>query len=131
MIFNEGVFPCKETRTKSDPTSSSEDPFTHPEVTPIKVELPAQTQTSQETEAVTEHGGETGQTDPECEDEIETADDTKIQPEHLQDYQLARDRTRRQVRAPMRYSYADLIYTALLAGTEVQRTEPETYEEAM
>ncbi|KAH9769407.1 Integrase catalytic domain-containing protein [Citrus sinensis] len=54
-------------------------------------------------------------------------------PEHtlLQDYQLTRDRQKRQVRAPERLGYADLIAYALLAAQEVDQEEPKTYEEAI
>ncbi|KAH9662167.1 hypothetical protein KPL70_024758 [Citrus sinensis] len=49
----------------------------------------------------------------------------------LQSYQLARDRVRREVRAPVRYGYADLIAYALLCADEVTIEEPANFSEAM
>ncbi|KAH9659867.1 hypothetical protein KPL70_024018 [Citrus sinensis] len=49
----------------------------------------------------------------------------------LQSYQLARDRVRREVRAPVRYGYADLIAYALLCADEVTIEEPVNFSEAM
>ncbi|KAH9779746.1 hypothetical protein KPL71_007826 [Citrus sinensis] len=49
----------------------------------------------------------------------------------IQDYQLTRDRQKRQVRAPERLGYADLIAYALTAAHEVDQEEPKTYEEVV
>ncbi|KAH9668944.1 hypothetical protein KPL70_021590 [Citrus sinensis] len=49
----------------------------------------------------------------------------------LRSYQLARDRVRREVRAPVRYGYADLIAYALLCADEVTIEEPTNFSEAM
>ncbi|KAH9646639.1 hypothetical protein KPL70_024932 [Citrus sinensis] len=49
----------------------------------------------------------------------------------LHDYQLARDRERREIRAPKKYAYADLIAYALTAAHELDYDEPKTYKEAV
>ncbi|KAH9782240.1 hypothetical protein KPL71_008811 [Citrus sinensis] len=46
-------------------------------------------------------------------------------------YQLVRDRKRRAVRPPKRYTVADLIAYALIAAQEVNEEEPRTYKEAI
>ena len=51
--------------------------------------------------------------------------------QNLRDYQLARDRSRRNVRPPARYAYSDLVYCALVAGMELRCNEPSSYEEAI
>lgn len=52
--------------------------------------------------------------------------------DQLSDYQLARDRERRNIRANPKYiSYVELIYIALLASFEVQGTEPDSYRATM
>ncbi|KAH9696398.1 hypothetical protein KPL71_023151 [Citrus sinensis] len=66
--------------------------------------------------------------------ETQGSDGTSAQsPEHtsIQDYQLTRDRQERQVRAPERLGYADLIAYALTTAHEVDQEEPKTYEEAV
>ena len=69
------------------------------------------------------------------EDMVHTEDqDTEsptLQQTDLQDYQLARDRERRQTRAPDRLSYADLIAFALVSADEIAIEEPESYFEAI
>ena len=51
--------------------------------------------------------------------------------EQLGNYQLARDRDRREIRPPSRYSFADLVFTALVAAQEVQVVEPGSYIDAV
>ena len=46
------------------------------------------------------------------------------------DYQLAKDRTRREIKTPVRYAQADLIAYALNTGEKLESQEPATYEEA-
>ena len=53
------------------------------------------------------------------------------QTEDLRDYQLSRDRERRQIRPPTRYSLADLMFSALVAGAEIKTNEPSNFSEAM
>ncbi|KAH9722768.1 Integrase catalytic domain-containing protein [Citrus sinensis] len=66
--------------------------------------------------------------------ETQGSDETSAQSqEHIsiQDYQLTRDRQKRQVRAPESLGYANLIAYALTAAHEVDQEEPKTYEEAV
>ncbi|KAH9750670.1 hypothetical protein KPL71_013960 [Citrus sinensis] len=69
------------------------------------------------------------------EDMVNTEDqDTEsptLQQTDLQDYQLARDRERRQTRAPDRLGYADLIAFALVSADEIAIEEPGSYSEAI
>lgn len=70
-----------------------------------------------------EHEPEHEATEP----DLETEPDHHINP--LEDYHLARDRTRREIRPPVRYSEPDFI-TAL----NIQffwESEPTSYEEAV
>ena len=63
--------------------------------------------------------------------ESEEHEVSKLPQADLQSYQLARDRVRREVRAPVRYGYADLITYALLCADEVTIKEPANFSEAM
>ena len=55
-----------------------------------------------------------------------------LQPiDDLRDYQLTRDQGRRQRIPCIRSSYADLVFSALIAGTELRTSEPSIYEEAI
>ncbi|KAH9679844.1 hypothetical protein KPL71_026299 [Citrus sinensis] len=69
------------------------------------------------------------------EDMVNTEDqDTEsptLQQTDLQDYQLARDRERRQTKAPDRLGYADLIAFALVSADEIAIEEPGSYSEAI
>lgn len=56
---------------------------------------------------------------------------TNTQSGNLQGYQLARDRTRRQVRQPSRYANADLVYYALNAEVDSLMEEPNSFTEAV
>lgn len=49
----------------------------------------------------------------------------------LRDYQLARDRQKRESRPPRRFGYAYFIAYALTAAEEVDCSEPTSYQEAM
>ena len=49
----------------------------------------------------------------------------------MQDYQLARDRQKRVIKTPKRFTYADLIAYALTAAHELDNDEPKTYREAV
>lgn len=49
----------------------------------------------------------------------------------IQDYQLVRDRQRREIKASKRYVYAHLIAYALTAAYELENDEPRTYKEAV
>lgn len=50
---------------------------------------------------------------------------------NLQSYQLARDRSRRQIKAPVRYGYVDLIAYALMSAEDMPSEEPASYSEAI
>ncbi|KAK9184519.1 hypothetical protein WN943_024869 [Citrus x changshan-huyou] len=60
----------------------------------------------------------------EQEDELEGDDD-------LRDYQLVRDRKKRESKPPKRYAYADLIAFALSTTQGIEEDEPKTYTEAV
>ena len=51
--------------------------------------------------------------------EVEEHESSELPPADLQTYQLARDSVRREVRAPVRYGYVDLIAYALLCVDDV------------
>ena len=51
--------------------------------------------------------------------------------ENLNNYQLARDRSKRVIRPPARYSYSDLVYCALIARKDLSSSEPTTFEEVV
>lgn len=55
---------------------------------------------------------------------------TETNQEQLRDYQLARDRARRQTAPPARYAEADLIAFALNAVESLEDDEPRSYKEA-
>ncbi|KAH9687838.1 hypothetical protein KPL70_014918 [Citrus sinensis] len=61
---------------------------------------------------------------PEQEDESEGDD-------NLRNYQLVRDRKKRESKPPKRYAYADLIAFALSAAQGIEEDEPKTYTEAV
>ena len=44
---------------------------------------------------------------------------------------LVRDRTKREIRAPQRYGYADLIAYAFLVAEDLGFDEPSSYKEAI
>ena len=60
--------------------------------------------------------------------EAEYADEVK---EISNDYLLARDRTRRVIKPPQRFVYADLIAYALISTSEVLEEEPRDHKEVM
>ena len=67
----------------------------------------------------------------EGEDQTPVLDESEGQEIIDLDYQLARDRERRQINPPVRYSYADLICYALKAVEELQDSEPKNFREAL
>ncbi|KAH9752684.1 hypothetical protein KPL71_014795 [Citrus sinensis] len=113
VIFNESEMLKNQTSTQSSiqKIPSAETPH-------FEVEL-----SKTEDDQNTSHTGET-----------QGSDETSAQTlEHIsiQDYQLTRDRQKRQIKAPERLGYADLIAYALTAAQEVDQEEPKTYEEAI
>ncbi|KAH9650610.1 Integrase catalytic domain-containing protein [Citrus sinensis] len=63
--------------------------------------------------------------------EINDSNETPDSQTALQDYQLARDRERRVIRALKKYAYADLIAYALTVAYELDYDEPKSYKEAV
>ena len=51
--------------------------------------------------------------------------------ENLSGYQLARNRTRRQIRVPTRDSHAKIVSFALSVAEETENEEPQSYQEAI
>ncbi|KAH9679155.1 hypothetical protein KPL71_026007 [Citrus sinensis] len=51
--------------------------------------------------------------------------------DNLRNYQLVRDRKKRESKPPKRYAYADLIAFALSAAQGIEEDEPKTYTEAV
>lgn len=49
----------------------------------------------------------------------------------ISEYNLIRDRERRNVKAPSRYGYADMVAWALICAEEIEFDEPRTYNEAL
>lgn len=62
--------------------------------------------------------------------EVEGQDDQEDQIGTIQDYQLTRDRERRNIRAPQRLGYAYLIAYALSITDDLSEDEPTTYRDA-
>ena len=54
-----------------------------------------------------------------------------VDPSDLHDYQLTRDRLRRQIRAPSRYAQAEVVSFTLNVDEEIGVLEPQSYKEAM
>ncbi|KAH9685181.1 Integrase catalytic domain-containing protein [Citrus sinensis] len=73
------------------------------------------------------HATELGDSEEETEDVSESSGGQT----EIQDYQLVRDRQRREIKASKRYVYAHLIAYALTAAYELENDEPRTYKEAV
>ncbi|KAH9668238.1 hypothetical protein KPL70_021339 [Citrus sinensis] len=56
--------------------------------------------------------------------------ETELNPQ-IGDYQLTRDRKRRQIKPPRRFGYADLTALALAAAHNIADEEPKTFKEAV
>ncbi|KAH9806493.1 hypothetical protein KPL71_002780 [Citrus sinensis] len=84
-------------------------------------------------ELLTDKGSEkeTAFDDERATTESEEHDVSELPQADLQSYQLARDRVRKEVRAPVRYGYADLIAYTLLCADELTIEEPANFSEAM
>ncbi|KAH9699562.1 hypothetical protein KPL71_024410 [Citrus sinensis] len=87
----------------------------------LKVELP-----SSSTEADKKARPENAPGRDLSEQEGESEDD-----DNLRDYQLVRNRKKRESKPPKRYAYADLIAFALSAAQRIEEDEPKTYTEAV
>lgn len=64
-------------------------------------------------------------------DRLNASQDEVPTHDHAQDYQLVRDRQKRQVKAPKRYGYADLIAFSLHSAHMVDVEEPKSYEKVV
>ena len=64
------------------------------------------------------------------EEEVKYLDDKEIASQEQQ-YCLARDRTRRQIKQPQRNAYVDLVAYALNVAESIEREEPQTYHEVI
>lgn len=108
-MFNECEFPCKGSAIDQGSIKNTEPDPNPTGSTSIEVEQltyqPHSTQT--ETETQTE-----SKTEPEQLAKETTEETLEHQPANLQQYQLARDRARRELRPPARYFYAELIFSA-------------------
>jgi len=67
----------------------------------------------------------------EGEDQTLVPDESKGQEIISPNYQLARDRTKKQINPPERYGYADLICYTLNAAEELKDSEPKNFREAL
>ncbi|KAK0575589.1 hypothetical protein LWI29_003299 [Acer saccharum] len=54
---------------------------------------------------------------------VNDSDEVVVQHNDLEDYNLTRDRVRREVRAPNRFGYADIVAYALQVAGEIRRHE--------
>ncbi|KAL6312488.1 hypothetical protein AAG906_032849 [Vitis piasezkii] len=64
------------------------------------------------------------------EEEVQHLNDKENAPQEQQ-YCLAKDRTRRHIKPPQRYAYADLVAYALSMAKSIEMEEPQTYHEAI
>ncbi|KAL2533084.1 Retrovirus-related Pol polyprotein from transposon TNT 1-94 [Abeliophyllum distichum] len=64
-------------------------------------------------------------------DDINLGNNNDDSPLPLADYQLARDRNRRQIRPPNRLGYSVCLCLALLSMHELLDTEPKSYQEVI
>ena len=63
-------------------------------------------------------------------EEVQPLDNKENAPQEQQ-YCLARDRTKRQIKLPQRYAYADLVAYALIVIENIENDKPQTYHEAI
>ena len=54
-----------------------------------------------------------------------------IEQEGLHDYQLARDRLRRQIKTPARYAQAETVSFAFNIAEEIESTDPSSFKEGI
>lgn len=117
VVFNEIDMPCLKEKG-STPTETDQN------ISTIQTELtPAELNTENENQFQVEHAPE--QDTPDLNSETEP--DPHINP--LEDYLLARDRTRREIRPPARYSEPDFITALSVIGP--LEGDPTSYEEAV
>lgn len=114
VVFEENQMPFLSKGNEETITISQES-----DKSQVKVELfPEVEETTTETEEVqTEHQN--------------TSSDEEQPVNDLENYLLARDRTRRIIHPPERFSEADMVYFALNTAEEVDYSEPSSYADAM
>ena len=112
VVFNESEMAYK---TASNTNKGQLDPA--PEKTMFEVEPIDTAQSKQDDNIPPEEECLEG-TQPDVEDETN-------------DYLLARDRTRRQIKPPEKFGYVDLMAFSLVAASEVWDDEPKSYKAAM
>ena len=67
-------------------------------------------------------------------DEVEQTSPTNVLPPietGQQDYSIARDRPRREIKPPLRYAHADYVAYAMTVVEEVDNSDPSSFEEAI
>ncbi|GAB2275344.1 hypothetical protein Dimus_039125 [Dionaea muscipula] len=135
VTFNENEFPCKLAVSVSD----NADKITYNKTSTIEVEHGtflneegSHVTFEEEDINATSLEEEVGPRNETIESEVSpsSVDNTQVASEP-RDYQLIRDRERRVPKPNPKYSYADLIFTALVAGSEIQNSEPVCYNDAV
>lgn len=124
VAFNEEEMPCLEKQMSADPEN--------PNVTRFQVELGSQT------DSVSNNRGENEPTLPQTQTELEhlgvqeheqTEMNDPNQQSDVSDYQLTRDRPRRNIREPTRYE--DYLSYSVMSYNDLAYKESKTYNEAM
>ncbi|GAB2274148.1 hypothetical protein Dimus_039069 [Dionaea muscipula] len=148
VTFNENMFPCKgavSDYNNSDASLFDTSAVFKTNVTPlIEVEhatsleeegIHATNQSDEDDINATSPREEGSPLNLPSDDEVShiTTDDVEntTNQSNPSSYQLVRDRERRRPKPNPKYSYADLIYTALIAGCEIQCPEPACFADAM
>ena len=111
VTFNEKEFPYKISKD-SPVLSQTQDPL-------VEVELSDSTPNYDHVDP--------SATNEQPEQETESVSDQS----DLQEYNLTRDRARRVIKPPDKYGFADLISYALTVGSELEISEPSTYQAAL
>ena len=126
VVFDESRMPCKDidlpTELITDPSKDSANHI-HVEVgSPPPSQVSVQLDPVQDQEATHSDG-------------MHQVEESQIQLEDnidpLADYELVRDRTRRNIKPNSKYSNADFMSFAFCTGQNIDNTEPVTYDEAI
>ncbi|KAH9660266.1 hypothetical protein KPL70_024153 [Citrus sinensis] len=116
IVFNEGgLIQDSEAAVDENEKSRSED----------RLELEVESSVFKNRTETADSGGVNEQE----EDTISPQEQSSSQ-EQIQEYQLTRDRHKRQVKPTKRFGYADLIGYALSAANEIDDEEPKSFKEA-
>lgn len=65
------------------------------------------------------------------EEEQDVVEEQEEIPQEQQQYNLARDRQRKQIKLPKRFSQAYIVYFALLVAQDIETQDPLTYYEVI